>query len=153
LGTYTTKEATSHAYDDATHKFKGKGAVTNFSKDSDIDSALESPLRSLRYQESMFREAPKRIRSSNSKKRDEDQLLLEENATKNLWDLTIPGRSPPTLLDGDSPSIFGFNATSNYINMDNTSPGGCGSSPATRVDNHEVGDQTSISHEFERTTS
>ena len=112
MGTYTIEEAVTHAYDDATHKFKGKVAVTNFSKDSDIDSPLEAPLRSLRYQESMFRESPKRRRSSNSKKRDEDQLLPDENAAKNLWDLTTPGRSPPTLLDGDSPSIFGFNATS-----------------------------------------
>ncbi len=37
--------------------------------------------------------------------------------------------SLPKLLDGDSPSIVGLNATSNHINMDNTSSGGCRTSP------------------------
>ena len=97
----------------------------------------------------MFREAPKRRRSSNSKKRDEDQLLPDEKAAKNLWDLTAPGRGPPKLLDGVSSSMFGFNATTNYINMHTIGSGGHLSSPISRIDNDEVGDQTLISHELE----
>jgi hypothetical protein len=100
-----------------------------------MDSLLEELSISLREQGSMFREAPRRRRSSNNKNRDhEDQLLQDENATKNLWDLTTPMRSLLKLIDGDSPSTFGFNATYIYINMDNTRYGGCPSSLVVRVD-------------------
>ena len=58
--------------------------------------------------------------------------------------------SLPKLLDGDSPSIVGLNATSNHINMDNTISGGSQSSLVDRVDNYKVGDQTLFSHEIER---
>jgi len=83
-----------------------------------MDSLLEEPSISLREKGSMFREAPKRIRSPNNKNRDEDKLLQDENETKNLWDLTSPRRSLLKMIDGDSPSIFGFNVniiTSTWI--------------------------------------
>jgi hypothetical protein len=83
-----------------------------------MDSLLEEPSRSLREKGSMFREAPRRRRSPNNKNRDEDQLLQDENETKYLWDLTSPRRSLLKLIDGDAPSIFGFNVniiTSTWI--------------------------------------
>ena len=63
-------------------------------------------------------------------------------------DLTAPGRGPPKLLDGVSFLMFGFNATTNYINMPTIGFGGHLSSLVSRFDNDEVGDQTLISHEF-----
>ena len=66
-----------------------------------------------------------------------------------MWDLTAPGRGPPKLLDGVSSSMFGFNATTNYINMHTIGSDGHISSPFSRFVNDEVGDQTLISHELE----
>ena len=70
-----------------------------------------------------------------------------------MWDLTAPGRGPPKLLDGVSSSMFGFNATTNYINMHTIGSGGHLSSPVSRIDNDEVGDQTLISHELVRSAA
>ena len=66
-----------------------------------------------------------------------------------MWVLIAPGRGPPKLLDGVSSSMFGFNATTNYINMHTISSGGHLSSLVSRFDNDKVGDQTLISHELE----
>ena len=53
------------------------------------------------------------------------------------------------MLDGVSFLMFGFNATTNYINMHTIGSGGHLSSLVSRFDNDEVGDQTLISHELE----
>ena len=83
-----------------------------------MDFQLASPSIYLRDRGSMLREAPRRRRPSNNKIRDEDQLLQDENETKYLWVLTSPRRSLLKLIDGDAPSIFGFNVniiTSTWI--------------------------------------